>query len=125
MLVDMRLNTITDPPFLAEKNKFSSQPSENPSISGRIEPPVSRCGMLWIIGMSVYIVGKMTCCSASGEAKEGLVGLYALVWKKIHICDRWDGRISPSDGRPSTRCGNVAVVALCLLVNRKMCFYGI
>lgn len=24
-----------------------------------------------------------------------------------------------------SRCGNVAVVALCLLVNRKMCFYGV
>ena len=35
---------------------------------------------------------------------------------------RW---ISPGDSRPSARCGNVAVVALSLLVNRKMCFYGV
>ena len=35
------------------------------------------------------------------------------------------GRISPGDDSPSPRCGNVAVVALCLLVNRKMCFYGV
>lgn len=50
------------------------------------------------------------------------MGLHALVWKKIRICDRWDGRISPSDGRPSARCGNVAVVALLLLANRKLYF---
>lgn len=53
------------------------------------------------------------------------MGLYALVWKKIRIYDRQDGRISPGEGRPSTRCGNVAVVALYLLVNRKICFYGV
>ena len=54
------LNTITDPPYQTEKNKFSSQPSENPSISGRIEPPVSRSGMSWIIGVSVYIEWEIT-----------------------------------------------------------------
>ncbi len=53
------------------------------------------------------------------------LGLHALVWKKIRIYDRQDGRISPGEGRPSTRCGNVAVVTLHLLVNRKICFYGV
>lgn len=51
------LNQFTDPPYQTEKNKFSSQPSENPSISGRIEPPVSRSGMSWIIGVLVHLVG--------------------------------------------------------------------
>lgn len=41
----------------------------------------------------------------------------------VRIRDRWDGKISVGDGGPSARCGNVAVVALCLLANRKMCFY--
>lgn len=42
----------------------------------------------------------------------------------VRIRDRWDGRISLGYGRPSARCGNVALNALCLLANRKMCFYG-
>ena len=50
------------------------------------------------------------------------MGLHALVWKKIRMYDRQDGRISPGEGRPSTRCGNVAVVALYLLVNKKCAF---
>lgn len=45
--------------------------------------------------------------------------------EKVRICAPWDGRVSPGDDSPSPRCGNVAVVALCLLVNRKMCFYGV
>jgi len=51
--------------------------------------------------------------------------MHTLVWKKVRCCGRWDERISLGDGKPSTHCGNVSVVALRLLVNRKMCFYGV
>lgn len=53
--VDQATNVIR--PSMPKKNKFSSLPSENTSISERIEPSVSRCGMLWIIGTSVYSGG--------------------------------------------------------------------
>lgn len=49
----------------------------------------------------------------------------AALWEKVRIRDRWDGRISLGDGRPSTRCGNVAVVALFLLIKRKMLFHRV
>jgi len=48
--------------------------------------------------------------------------MHTLVWKKVRICGRWDERISLGDGKPSTRCGNVAVVALCLLRIEKCAF---
>lgn len=42
--------------------------------------------------------------------------------EKVRICAPWDGRVSPGDDSPSPRCGNVAVVALCLLRIEKCAF---
>lgn len=44
---------------------------------------------------------------------------------KVRNCDCLTGRIPPGDGRPSARCGKVAILSLCLLANRTMCFYGV
>ena len=52
------------------------------------------------------------------------MGLHALVWKRYASMTARPENFA-GEGRPSTRCGNVAVVALYLLVNRKICFYGV
>lgn len=77
------------------------------------------------MGGSVHDCVEITPLRASGGAYGAIGGAVHNCVEKVHIRDRWDGRISLGDGRPSARCGNVAVVALFLLIKRKMLFHRV
>lgn len=72
---------------------------------------------------AVHDCVEITPLQASGGAYGLLVGwLFTLLWEMVRNSGGLARWISPGDGRPSTRCGNVAVVALFLLANRKLYF---
>lgn len=76
--------------------------------------------------LSVHDCVEITPLRDSGEAQDGLVGwLFTLLWEMVRNSGGLARWISPGDDSPSPRCGNVAVVALFLLIKRKMLFHRV